>query len=138
MFKNGFTKAICPFGVFIAAVATYPETYMWYAANLVSNIMDQNNDGVADVPELANRVNHAYKWFMVGGDTAEQEAKGPALSDGTYFNGAFPLKVYMGNDNTDEVKKILEEEVMHFMTIVGWSPAFPTKLGVHDFTSLLC
>lgn len=112
---------------------------MWYAANVISNIMDQNNDGIADNSKLASEVNNGSLYFIVGGDTAEQEAKGTELANsGSAFNGAFPLKAFHANGNLAEVKKIINEEIMHFMTQVGWGPAFPAKLGVTDFTSELC
>jgi hypothetical protein len=45
---------------------------------------------------------------------------------------------YKANGNLADVKKIINEEVMHFITIRGWSEAFPSKFGVQDFTSELC
>lgn len=68
---------------------------------------------------------------MVGGDTAEQEAKGPALaSKGSAFNGAYPLQAFKANGNLNNVKLIINEEVMHFFTIRGWSVAFTSTFGV--------
>jgi len=37
---------------------------------------------------------------------------------------------YKANKNLTDVKKIINEEVMHFMTVRGWSKAFPAKFGV--------
>lgn len=53
LYAGGMTKAICPFGVLIMGNPSYPDSYLWYAANIVSNILDQDNDGLVDNVELA-------------------------------------------------------------------------------------
>lgn len=75
--------------------------------------MDQNNDGVADNAKLASKVQSSSLYWLVGGDTAEQEANGAKVSGMTQ---SFPLKAFYANGNTAEVKKIINEEIMHFMT----------------------
>ena len=64
---------------------------------------------------------------MAGGDTAEEEgwAKDLVNKNSSSFAGVFPLMAYKANGNLADVKKIINEEVMHFITIRGWSEAFP-------------
>ena len=79
--------------------------------------MDQNNDGNADVQALVKMVDSSKLYIMIGGDTAEQEQKALHLNG---FKGAFPLKAYRAKGNMEDVKRIIEEEVMHFLTLRGW------------------
>ena len=40
------------------------------------------------------------------------------------------MKAFMANGDTEYVKKIIEEEVMHFITVRGWSLAYSSSFGV--------
>ena len=45
---NGFVKAVCPFGVLLAATSTYPDKGARYGAAVIANMLDQDQDGQAD------------------------------------------------------------------------------------------
>lgn len=61
----GYNKFICPFGIVVAGTASYPDAYMYQAANIVAEIIDQNQDGIVDNEALRE----SMKNYMLGGGT---------------------------------------------------------------------
>jgi len=44
MERYDFTKFICPFGIAIIGTSTLPDNYLKYTANILSQLLDLDND----------------------------------------------------------------------------------------------
>lgn len=135
---NGFSKVICPFGVVIAATATYDNKWLQFAANSLANTLDQDNDGIADDPT----VHSLLKNYAAGngggifcGLSASDEQKEETVTEDTGI-ASFSCQTYKAEPgNALEFKGVLQEEIFHMIHDVGYDKAYPSVFGIQDHTS---
>jgi len=72
----GFIFITCPFGVVLGSTKSYQKEYLQYAANVVANILDQDNDGNVDDPNVLAKLKHTKSnggSFLACGVSEEEE-----------------------------------------------------------------
>jgi hypothetical protein len=140
----GYTKSVCPFGILIVGTSLYDDSYMQYAANVVSNLMDPDHDGNVNTGNTngnadliqAKAKTTVSKAFLGGSysdtDVATMCAKFTSSTDLTSCNGLYQSK-FQGRGTT-WIKQSITEEVFNFVAIYGMSGLTPNTLPV-DFKS---
>lgn len=128
---------MCPFGVLVVGTSNYPDELLKYGANIVANLIDNDNDGKADDTKVLNflayngKLNHGAS--LVCGKTRKEEAKEQYL---TALDYTFSCQTWKGeNEGEKSVKAIMVEEAFHMIHQNGLARAYPEALGLDDFTS---
>lgn len=110
--SNGFTKFLCPYGLLIAGTSTYPDANLIYAANTYSELLDLNNDGIADNTSLASTLKNTV-WAVGGTSQATEDA----CDNVSGFSACFGLQSWKETDTTasEAAAKIVREEIVHMV-----------------------
>jgi hypothetical protein len=138
--NRGFTK--CVFGAFnvlVAGSSDYPDAYLLTAANTIAELLDQDQDGIADDPAVLRELSFSATCrppVLVGAPTGEEEQRGNDL-DRDGFVYAYSLQTWKvgGGGTWEEARAIMTEEVFHLVTQIGYSNAHPAQFGMDSFTS---
>jgi len=135
--QQKFTKIMCPFGVLVVGTSNYPDELLKYGANIVANLIDNDNDGQADDTKVLNFLAHNGKLnhgtSLVCGTSQKEEAKEQYL---TALDYTYSCQTWQGsNEGEKSVKAIMVEEAFHMVHQNGWARAYPEVLGLDDFTS---
>ncbi|XRB04183.1 hypothetical protein NFJ02_19g35380 [Pycnococcus provasolii] len=136
--SRGFTKCVNVWGIPFAGSDAYPDNYLLVAANVFSEILDQNLDGTPDDVSVIQAITDSPQgpYVVVGGATEEEEMKGDSL-DQAGFTYAFSLQTWKG-DSAEVNKRIITEEVFHMITSGGYARAYPKEFGDDSWTSTMC
>ena len=136
--SRGFTKCVNVWGIPFAGSDAYPDNYLLVAANVFSEILDQNLDGTPDDVSVIQAITDSPQgpYVVVGGATEEEEMKGDSL-DQAGFTYAFSLQTWKG-DSAEVNKRIITEEVFHAITSGGYARAYPKEFGDDSWTSTMC
>ena len=136
---RGFVK--CCFGAFdvlVAGTQNYPDAYLLTACVTIANILDQDEDGVADDAEVAKfmsfKTSNNAPMAIGGLNEDEERPLEPGMP--TYSLQTWNAAKY--GESAVKVRKIITEEVFHMITEHGYSKAYPEALGMTDFTSIAC
>ena len=138
----GLTRCAMPFGVLLAADSQFAESYVRVAAQIVAELLDNDQDGVADdallIPEI-QKWNVA--WLAMPFDDARWESEQlPGLRGVLGYDIIIPAW-WIGNTTHDEpdtrAKAVMVEEITHFITQFGWSTAYPAQFGVTGWSSVI-
>jgi len=144
LMSRGFTK--CCFGAFSVLVAgsnDYPDAYVLTACVTVAELLDQNQDGVADdlavVASLSYRSAGTNAPVLQGATTQAGESCGDGLG-GDGFAYGFSLQTWHCNGGgcpggANDARATITEEVFHMITEYGYSRVHPAAMGMLDFTS---
>ena len=135
-----FTKIVCPFGVAVAGTASYPDSYLLIMANIIANILDADEDGIADDPTILSfLVATSSDPPMVGGGINQSEEDRLDLLRAWGYGFSAQTWKASASEGAEEVKQIMVEEVFHMIHQWGSAQAYPLALGVDDFTtSIVC
>ena len=145
---KGFTK--CVFlsleqDVFlVTGTALYPEAYLLQAANILANLLDRDQDGRADDPNVAQILKLPDGPIIQGGVNQQEEQKGDELEGNGGFGYAYSAQTWKvqdrysdDDDNGLAARSVLLEEVFHmWSTALGM--AYPNEFGQDDFQSTMC
>ena len=114
---SGFVRVACPFGVLVAGTATYPTEYLQYGAAVLANILDRDDDGVADDPSVLGHLTYLGKrrggaMLACGTSRAEEEKEEQVRG----FDYTFSCQTHHVSDQSGPValrtfKAIMQEEV---------------------------
>jgi len=139
----GFTKCAMPFGVLIGADHRVPDAYINHAARIVAELLDPDMDGVSNDPTVAKLVRDwRTAWIPMPADPEPwhdhlEEQLGEKL--GSY--GIMIPQWWMGEFRQDgpdaHATAVMVEEIVHFLTQFGYSPAYPEVFGVEDWDSVI-
>jgi len=140
LMKNKFRKVMCPFGILLVATSDYPDELLKYGANIVANLVDNDGDGNADDSNVLNHLAHNGKrkrgTSLVCGKNEQQERKEEKLSA---LESTFSCQTWKGsNEGMSTLKGIMFEEAFHMIHDMGWARAYPSELGMNDYTSIVC
>ena len=145
---KGFTK--CVFlsleqDVFlVTGTAAYPDAYLLQAANILANLLDRDQDGRADDPNVAQILKLPDGPIIQGGANQQEEQKGDELEGNGGFGYAYSAQTWKvqdrysdDDDNGLAARSVLLEEVFHmWSTALGM--AYPNEFGQDDFQSTMC
>lgn len=132
---------MCPFGVLLVATSDYPDELLKYGANIIANLLDNDNDGQADDENVVKLLAHNGKLnqgaSLACGTSEQQERKEEKL---TALDMTFSCQTWKGSNSGEAtVKAIMFEEAFHMVHQSGWAEAYPEALGLNDFTSsIIC
>jgi len=108
-----------------------------YGANLIANILDNNNDGSVDdaavLDQLAQKGSLGHGPVLMCGSTEAKEQK-EVFFEGI-FSYSFSCQTWRSFGNELEYKAILFEELFHMIHQNGWALSYPDIFGVNDYTS---
>jgi hypothetical protein len=118
-----------------------------WAANVVANLVDNDDDGEADdaavVDFLAHKGRKGHGAALVCGNSRSEEEREGNLRDLSYTYSCQSYKGIFTPPNEEYgsilVRGTLIEEAFHMVHQSGWSKAYPAALGMNDFTtSVVC
>jgi len=141
LLSAGMTQVAMPFGVLLAADGDMPAAYVRQAAAILAELMDQDMDGVADDPTVAEALRRRDRaWLaMPMDDEAWEEEQLPQLERVLGYDIIIPewwMEV-RGPDPHERARAVMVEEVHHFMTQFGFSEVYPDVFGVEDWSSVI-
>jgi len=138
--KNGFTKVMCPFGILLVATTKYPDELLKYGANIVANLIDNDNNGKPDHLATKNVLAHQGKngsgMALVCGVNQKEERKEENLP----LEQTFSCQTWKAGKTKNEklYKAIMFEEAFHLVN-EAWASSFPEIFGYKNFVdSLIC
>ena len=148
----GFTQCSTPFGILLAAAADMPGPVVTYAAKIVAEVMDQDQDGYADHAELAamlkypGGVDDQRAWLAMPTKHGYNEGAGRDHMANIGYEIEIPAWWIWGDAGRngdfsagldDHAKAVIWEEIDHFVHQFGLSHVFPGEFGVQSWDSLL-
>lgn len=142
LMNAGLTRCSMPFGVLLAADENFSDAYILLAAKIVSEILDQDMDGVADDPRLIQEVSKwDVAWLAMPYEQGRWESEQlPTLQGLLGYDIVIPAW-WIGNTANAEpdthAKAVMVEEITHFITQFGWSTAYPDQFGVTGWDSVI-
>ncbi len=137
-----FTRCAMPFGIVLAADARMPEAYVQKAAQILSELMDQDMDGIADDEALAAQLSQwSLAWLAMPWDPERWENEQlPPLQRVLGYDIVIP-RWWMESSSAQEPgiqeRSMMVEEIVHFMTQFGWSERYPAQFGVNGWSSVI-
>ncbi|QDZ22084.1 hypothetical protein HOP50_06g46250 [Chloropicon primus] len=150
--KQGFTKCILvalkdadnersTFRFPVAGTKNFPDEYMLQAANIIAELLDQNQDGVADNREIAKSLDLADGGpILQGGGDRDEEMKGDDLyQHGFRYGYSAQTWTTKLSGHGKRARSVLVEEAFHMLTVHGYGWAYPEMFGSRDFiSSVMC
>ncbi|CAE7189904.1 Psma1 [Symbiodinium necroappetens] len=148
--KCGYTvdaKSPIPvFGVLVAASpGVAPET-LRHAASVLAEFLDQDQDGVADVPEVTRQLQEHQALILILADEDEYLAGAGAVeglesnvikNDNPRWNCSVRdvfvfSELFQTETGQTDGEDAAWEELLHLITHVGYGCAFPERWGFHE------
>ena len=135
------TQCIMPFGVLLSADKNMPKSYLEMAGKILAELLDQDLDGVIDDSLLIEYVtNWENGWLAMPTNYDRWETQQlPILENELGYDIIIP-SWWMGSTNTDPTEHsiaVMVEEIVHFLTQFGYSPCYPSKFGVEDWSCII-
>lgn len=133
---TAFNRKVEVFGIPIYAVATVEDTKLLYAANIMAQYLDNDEDGEVDNIEVLNAMqgNNAFM-FMWKNESDIDGIEPPNNAEGQDLGNDETIPAWHTNGQTGEFDAALEE-VWHIITHAGYASAYPTVFGEGAGSSL--
>lgn len=135
-----FPKTTEVFGVRILATADTGDDKVLHAANVLAQYLDNNEDGIADNPAVAEKLVSAKATLMMPATQQAMErlqGKLEALPAGTISQSAmqdlYASEVHPGGQGGFDASL---EEVLHLITHVGYAAVYPGVFGEQTGSSI--
>ena len=124
---SGFPKQVTVFGIRILASAATDDRKVLHAAAVMAEYLDNNEDGTADNPAVVAALVSNNAYLVMFRNEAEQDS----------FSGAFPFGEGQNLFDDETIPNGAAqgrfdaslEEVLHLITHVGYSSAYPGVFG---------
>jgi hypothetical protein len=133
----GFTKQVDVFGIHIYASANTPDDKVLHAARVLAQYLDNNQDGKPDNQRVVDAMVKRQVTLVMARD--EEELR--SFNNNLYTAGPSPYQdLYPGethpNGTAPGVFDATLEEILHPITDVGYSDAYPDVFGVTPGTEV--
>ena len=141
LIKAGMSQCMMPFGVLLSADQNMPKSYLEMAGKILAEILDQDLDGIMDDSTLFEYVsNWQTGWLAMPTNHNQWETQQlPLLENELGYDIIIP-SWWMGpttlEPNSHSIA-VMVEEITHFLTQFGYSPRYPEKFGVENWTSII-
>lgn len=141
LIETGMTQCMMPFGVLLSADKNMPKSYLEMAGKILAEILDQNLDGIIDDSLLLEHVpNWENGWLAMPTNYNHWETQQlPNLENELGYDIIIP-SWWMGSTDTEPTEHsiaVMVEEIIHFLTQFGYSPCYPNKFGVENWSSII-
>ena len=141
LMEAGMTKCIMPFGVLVSADQNMPESYLEMAGKILAEMLDQDLDGMMDDSSLFSYVSDwRTGWLAMPMNHGQWETQQlPMLYQELGYDIIIP-SWWMGTIESDpnaNAIAVMVEEITHFLTQFGYSPLYPDKFGVENWSSVI-
>ena len=135
------TQCMMPFGVLLSADRDMPKSYLEMAGKILAEMLDQNLDGIIDDSLLLEHVSNSGKgWLAMPTNYNQWETQQlPILENELGYDIIIP-SWWMGSTNAEPTEhsiSVMVEEITHFLTQFGYSPCYPDKFGVENWSSII-
>jgi len=144
----GFSQCSMPFGILLAADKAMPEDVVRHAAKITAEFIDKDMDGLADDPKLATTLQYKFgqdrAWLSMPTKHGFKEGPGGEALQSLGYDIEIPswwlwgeagLQGDFSEGLNDHSKRVIWEEVDHFMTQFGLSKVYPKEFGLEDWDS---
>jgi hypothetical protein len=141
LIEAGMSQCMMPFGVLLSADQNMPKSYLEMAGKILAEMLDQDLDGIMDDSTLFEYVsNWQTGWLAMPTNYNQWETQQlPILENELGYDIIIP-SWWMGptilEPNTHSIA-VMVEEITHFLTQFGYSPRYPQKFGVENWTSTI-
>ena len=141
LIEAGMSQCMMPFGILLSADQNMPKSYLEMAGKILAEMLDQDLDGIMDDSTLFKYVsNWQTGWLAMPTNYNQWETlQLPILENELGYDIIIP-SWWMGpttlEPNTHSIA-VMVEEITHFLTQFGYSPRYPQKFGVENWTSII-
>jgi len=141
LMEVGMTQCMMPFGILISADQNMPKSYLEMAGKILAEMLDQDLDGMMDDSSLFTYVsNWQSGWLAMPTNYNQWETQQlPNLVNNLGYDIIIP-SWWMGSTNSEPNEHsiaVMVEEITHFLTQFGYSPRYPDKFGVENWSSII-
>ena len=141
LIEAGMDQCMMPFGVLLSADKNMPKSYIEMAGKILAEMLDQDLDGFMDDSTLFEYIsNWKVGWLAMPTDYNRWKTEQlPILEYELGYDIIIP-SWWMGATTSEpdiHSRAVMVEEITHFLTQFGYSPRYPQKFGVDDWTSII-
>ena len=141
LMEAGMTQCIMPFGVLVSADQDMPRSYLEMAGKILAELLDQDLNGMMDDSSLFSYVSDwRTGWLAMPTNHDQWETQQlPILYQELGYDIIIP-SWWMGAiepDPSANAVAVMVEEITHFLTQFGYSPLYPDKFGVENWSSVI-
>ena len=141
LMEVGMTQCMMPFGVLISADQNMPKSYLEMTGKILAEMLDQNLDGTIDDSSLFSYIsNWESGWLAMPTNFNQWETQQlPNLVNILGYDIIIP-SWWMGSTSfepNEHAVAVMVEEITHFLTQFGYSPCYPDKFGVENWSSII-
>ena len=141
LMEAGMTQCMMPFGVLVSADQNMPRSYLEMAGKILAEMLDQDLDGMMDDSSLFSYISDwRTGWLAMPMNHDQWETQQlPILYQELGYDIIIP-SWWMGaveSDPNANAVAVMVEEITHFLTQFGYSPLYPDKFGVENWSSVI-
>lgn len=126
-----FPKSTSVFGTLIVGTAKTSDASILHAANIMAEYLDNNEDGIADNPAVADHLKVKGATLLMGATEDEIQSLFEKLPESDAYQNLYASEVIVGdseNLNDGEFDATIEE-VLHLISHVGYAGVYPSVFG---------
>lgn len=128
-----FCKKVNVFGVILYATPNVTDQDLLYAANVMAQYLDNNEDGIIDNQLVLDKMIENQSSMVLFG-TENSKNQRPAFNSARNIEDQYKLQDLYGNEihpnwNYDSPFDATYEEVLHLITHSGYSQVYPAVFG---------
>jgi hypothetical protein len=126
-----FPKSTSVFGTLIVGTAKTSDDSMLHAANVMAQYLDNNEDGIADNPAVAEHLKSKGATLLMAATEAEIAALFDKLPESEAYQDLYASEVIVGDSEalTNGEFDATIEEVLHLISHVGYAGVYPSVFG---------
>ena len=141
LMEAGMTQCMMPFGVLVSADQNMPRSYLEMTGKILAEFLDQDLNGMMDDSSLFSYVSDwRTGWLAMPTNHDQWETQQlPILYQELGYDIIIP-SWWMGaieSDPNANAVAVMVEEITHFLTQFGYSPLYPDKFGVENWSSVI-
>ncbi|MEX6626816.1 hypothetical protein [Tenacibaculum salmonis] len=130
-----YNRKVIVFGIDIYAASAVEDNKLLYAANIMAQYLDNNEDGVVDNQLVVDQMIKNKAFLFMWKTEADMLSSEPSGRMGQDLGNEETHPSFVSDGKTGTFDAGLEE-VLHLITHVGYANAYPTIFGEEEGTSL--
>lgn len=131
-----FPQSTEVFGVSIRATSATPPASIKYAANVMAQYLDNNEDGLPDNPQVVDKMVEQGATLLIGITDADfDDAADKIDSESDAYQDLKVYEIHPNGAKSGQFDATLEE-VLHLITHVGYANVYPNVFGEQPHTEI--
>jgi hypothetical protein len=138
-FNNDFSKYVVAFGVSVFATENTPDDKVIHAGGVLAQYLDNDEDGVADDPEMVADMatrRPALVMFATEADFENSTIQDSKKLDKYTLQDLYGAETHPEGSTLENGFDASLEEILHLITVAGYSEYYPEALGIEPDSEL--